>query len=167
MTLWEENFFIVLLNCWTAGRLTLSGQTKWLGWRLAEGVCPRAQLVRAPGLLTYEKVAKCTSASSLQPALQAARRSIPKVAVLKKKTARALPRKTLTSQLQGKIPCQNYSSEQKVKLKTNKSQEAGHCPHKSAQPSCWLPTSDFCNYELAMYVFPLIKTRGPHPWLSE
>lgn len=59
---------------------------------------------------------KCT-ASSPQPALKAARGSIPKVAVLTKKTARALPRKTLTSQLQEKIAFQKYPSEQKVKLK--------------------------------------------------
>lgn len=40
--------------------------------------------MRVPGLLAYEEVAKCTSASSLQPALQAARGWIPKVAVLRK-----------------------------------------------------------------------------------
>lgn len=58
--------------------------------------------MRVPGLFTYEKVVKCTSASSPQSALKAARGSIPKVAVLTKSTARALPRKTLTFQLQEK-----------------------------------------------------------------
>lgn len=66
-------------------------------------------------------------------ALQAAGGSIPKVAVLTKKTARALPRKTLASHLQEKIACQKYPLEQKVNLKINKSQEAGHSLHKSAQ----------------------------------
>lgn len=74
-------------------------------------------------------------------ALQAAGGTIPKVAVLTKKTARALPRKTLASHLQEKIACQKYPLEQKVNLKINKSQEAGHSLHKSAQFSWWLPTS--------------------------
>ncbi|KAM4903234.1 LOW QUALITY PROTEIN: putative tubulin polyglutamylase TTLL2 [Sylvia borin] len=104
-----------------------------------------------PGLVTYEKVVKCTSASSPQPALKAARGSIPKVAVLTKKTTRALPRKTLTSQLQEKIACQKNPCEQKVKL-NKQIPGAGHSPQKSAQLSYWLPTPDFGNYELTTHV---------------
>ncbi|CAM9884653.1 unnamed protein product [Bubo scandiacus] len=99
-----------------------------------------------PGLLTCQKVAKC--ASSEQPALQAARASIRKVATLTRRTARAHPRKTLTSQLRERMNMPKIPSQAKAETKNKHFPGAGHSPHKSAQLSCWLPTPDFCNYRL-------------------
>ncbi|KAM6279657.1 putative tubulin polyglutamylase TTLL2 isoform 1-T2 [Porphyrio hochstetteri] len=102
----------------------------------------------APGILTCQKVAKCTSASSGQPARQAASRSIRKVAALTKKTSRARPIKTRTSQLRERMNIQKIPSQAKAEVKNKQIPGAGHSPCMSAQLSRWLPTPDFCNYEL-------------------
>ncbi|XP_010306161.2 putative tubulin polyglutamylase TTLL2 [Balearica regulorum gibbericeps] len=104
----------------------------------------------APGLLTCQKVAKCTSASSVQPALQAARGSIRKVVALTKKTTRACPIKTRTSQLRERMNMPKIPSQAKAEAKNKQIPGAGHSPHKSAQLSRWLPARDFCNYELTI-----------------
>ncbi|XP_010181145.1 PREDICTED: probable tubulin polyglutamylase TTLL2 [Mesitornis unicolor] len=101
-----------------------------------------------PGLFTCRSMAKCISASSVQPALQAARRSIRKVASLTKKTARAHPRETLTSQLRERLNTPKTPSQAKAEPKNEELPGAGHSPHKSAQLRRWLPTPDFCNYKL-------------------
>ncbi|XP_010208043.1 probable tubulin polyglutamylase TTLL2 [Colius striatus] len=95
-----------------------------------------------PGLLTCQNVAKCTSASSVQPALQAARGSIPKVATLTKKTARARPRKTLTSQLRERMNMPKMLPQAKVEAKSKQLPRPGCSPHKCAQLSRLLPTPD-------------------------
>ncbi|NWI64090.1 TTLL2 polyglutamylase, partial [Todus mexicanus] len=99
-----------------------------------------------PGLLTCQKVAKCASASSA--ALQAARGSICKVATLTKKTARVYPRKTLTSQLREKMNMPKIPPPAKAEAKNKQLPEDGYSPPKSAQLSRWLPSPDFCNYNL-------------------
>ncbi|XP_009867327.1 PREDICTED: probable tubulin polyglutamylase TTLL2 [Apaloderma vittatum] len=103
---------------------------------------------KTPGLLTRPKVAKCTSASSVQPALQAARGSVCKVATLTKKTTRAHPRKTLTSQLRERMNLPKIPSPAKAETKNKQLPGARHSPHKSAQLSRWLPSPDFCNSRL-------------------
>ncbi|KAM7027919.1 LOW QUALITY PROTEIN: putative tubulin polyglutamylase TTLL2 [Passerculus sandwichensis] len=140
----RRKLFQVLLNC---KQIDTSRPNQVAGMNAGRRRVPWSKAGERPGLLAYEKVAKCTSASSPQPALQAARGCIPKVAVLTKKTTRALPRKTLTSRCRingmPKIPFQA-----KGEAKNKQIPGAGHSPCKSAQLSWWLSTPDFCNYEL-------------------
>ncbi|XP_009904631.2 probable tubulin polyglutamylase TTLL2 [Dryobates pubescens] len=82
---------------------------------------------------------KCTSASSVQPAIH-------KVAALTRKTARAHPRKTLTSQLREKMNMPKTSA--KAETENKQPLGTGVSPHKSAQLSHQLPTPDLCNYKL-------------------
>ncbi|XP_075355239.1 putative tubulin polyglutamylase TTLL2 [Mycteria americana] len=126
----------------------------------------------APGLLTCRQVAKCTSASSVQPSvhplLQATRRSIRKVATLTKKTARAHPRKTLTSQLRERMNMPKIPSQAKAEAKNKQLPGAGHSPHKSTQLNHWLPTPDFCNYELTTRPYFLSdKDQRPIPRVGD
>lgn len=107
----------------------------------------------APGLLTCRKVAKCTSAASVQPALQAARGSICKAATLSKKTARAHPRETLTSQLRERMNTPKTPSRAKAEAKNKQLAGAGHSLHKSAPLSHWLPTPNFCSYKLTTHPY--------------
>ncbi|XP_053919652.1 probable tubulin polyglutamylase TTLL2 isoform X2 [Cuculus canorus] len=117
-----------------------------------------------PGLLTWKKVAKRPSASSVQPALQAARGSIRKVATLTKKTASAHPRKTLNSQLRERMNMPKIPSQAKAEAKNKQLPGARHSPHKSAQLIHWLPTPDFCNCELTTHPYFLSdKDQRPIP----
>uniref|UniRef100_A0A8C3JPZ5 Tubulin tyrosine ligase like 2 n=1 Tax=Calidris pygmaea TaxID=425635 RepID=A0A8C3JPZ5_9CHAR len=122
----------------------------------------------APGLLTRRKVAKCPSASSVQPALQAARESIRKVATLTKKSARVHPRKTLTSQLWERMNMPKIPSQAEAESKNKRIPGAGHSPHKSAQLNHWLPTPDFCNYKLTTRPYFLSdKDQRPIPRVGD
>ncbi|XP_009475862.1 putative tubulin polyglutamylase TTLL2 [Pelecanus crispus] len=122
----------------------------------------------APGFLTWQKVTKCTSASSVQPALQAARGSIRKVATLTKKTARAHPRKTLTSQLRERMNMPKIPSQAKAEAKNKQLPGAGRSPHKPAQLSHQLPTPNFCNYELTIRPYFLSdKDERPIPRVGD
>ncbi|XP_009327482.1 PREDICTED: probable tubulin polyglutamylase TTLL2 [Pygoscelis adeliae] len=122
----------------------------------------------APGILTCQKVAKGSSASSVQPALQAARRSIRKVATLTKKTARAYPRKTLTSQLRERMNMPKIPSQAKAEAKNKQIPGTGHSPHKSVQQNHWLPTPDLCNYELTTRPYFLSdKDQRPVPRVGD
>uniref|UniRef100_A0A8C0BSH8 Tubulin tyrosine ligase like 2 n=1 Tax=Buteo japonicus TaxID=224669 RepID=A0A8C0BSH8_9AVES len=121
-----------------------------------------------PGVLTCQKVAKCTSASFVQPALQAARGSIRKVAALTKKTARAHPRKTLTSQLRERMNMPKIPSQAKAEAKNKQFQGARYSSHKSAQLSHWLPTPDFCNYKSTTRPYFLSdKDQRPNPRVGD
>ncbi|NXN39531.1 TTLL2 polyglutamylase, partial [Rhinoptilus africanus] len=110
----------------------------------------------APGLLTCRKVAKCTSASSAQPDLQAAKGSIPH------------PRETLTSQLRERMNMAKTPSQAKPEAKNKQLPGAGHSPHKPAQLSHWLPTPDFCNYTLTTRPYFLSdKDQRPIPRVGD
>ncbi|KAM6355870.1 LOW QUALITY PROTEIN: putative tubulin polyglutamylase TTLL2 [Podargus strigoides] len=122
----------------------------------------------APGLVTCRRVAKCTSAASVQPALQTARGSISKVATLTKKTARAHPRKTLTSQMRERMNMPKKPSQAKAEAKNNQLPEAVRSPHRSAQLSYWLPTPDVCNCELTTCPYFLSdKDQRPIPRVGD
>lgn len=116
-------------------------------WRTAGLSTPEED----PGLLTCWKVATSSSASPVQPALQAARGSIHKVASLTKKTVRARPRKTLTSQLREKMNRPKTSSQEKTEDKNKL--PAVHYPCSSAQLSHWLPTPDFHNCKISTHPY--------------
>ncbi|PKU41536.1 hypothetical protein llap_8160 [Limosa lapponica baueri] len=122
----------------------------------------------APGLLARRKVSKCPSASSVQPALQAARESIRKMATLTKKSARVHPRKTLTSQLRERMNMPKIPSQAEAEAKNKRLAGAGHSPHKSAQLNHWLPTPDFCNYKLTTRPYFLSdKDQRPIPRVGD
>ncbi|OPJ72813.1 probable tubulin polyglutamylase TTLL2 [Patagioenas fasciata] len=122
----------------------------------------------APGLLTCQKVAKCISASSVQPALQAARGSTGKVATLSKKTAKAYPRKTLTSQMRERMNMPKPPSPEKAEAKNKQLQGAGYSPHKSDQLNHWLPTPDFCKCKLTTRPYFLSdKDQRPIPRVGD
>lgn len=121
-----------------------------------------------PDLLTCQKVAKCPSASSVQPALQAARGSIRKVVTLTKKAARAHPRKTLTSQLRERMNMPKTSAQAKAGGRNNQIPGAGHSLHESPQFSCRLPTPDFCNHRLTTHPYFLSdKDQRPIPCVGD
>ncbi|XP_019468407.1 probable tubulin polyglutamylase TTLL2 isoform X3 [Meleagris gallopavo] len=101
-----------------------------------------------PGLLSGRKVSTCISAPQTQPALQFARGSIHKVSSLTRKTARAHPKETLTSQLREKMNKPKTSSQVKIEAK-NKQLPAVHSPFISAQLSRWSPSPEICNYKLS------------------
>lgn len=102
----------------------------------------------APGLLSGRKVSTCISASQTPPALQFARGSVNKVSALTRKTARAHPRKTLTSELREKMNMPKASSPVKTEAR-NKQLPAVHSPLISAQLSRWSPSPEVCNYKLS------------------
>ncbi|XP_026701264.1 probable tubulin polyglutamylase TTLL2 [Athene cunicularia] len=119
-----------------------------------------------PGLLTCQNVAKCTS--SEQSALQASRPSIRKVSTLTRRTARAHPRKTLTSQMRERMNMPKIPSQAKAETKNKHFPGAGHSPQKSAQLSCWLPTPDFGNYRLTTCPYFLSdKDQRPIPRVGD
>ncbi|XP_064014275.1 probable tubulin polyglutamylase TTLL2 isoform X2 [Pogoniulus pusillus] len=90
-------------------------------------------------LLNCQKVAKRSSASSAQPALR-------KVAALTKKTTRAHPRKTLTSQLREKMNTPKISV--KAEAENKQPLGIGHSSRESARLCHQLPTPDAFNYKL-------------------
>ncbi|XP_008945471.1 PREDICTED: probable tubulin polyglutamylase TTLL2 [Merops nubicus] len=138
----------------------IKGGRRWVPWSTAGENATK----ETPGLRTCQKVAKCTSASSVQPALQAARGSICKVPTQTKKTARAHPRKTLTSELRERMNTPKTSSKAKTGAQNKQHPGAGHSPPKSAQLSQWSPTPDFCNYKLTMHPYFLSdKDQRPIP----
>lgn len=116
-------------------------------WRTAGPSTPE----EAPGLLTCRKVATSNSASPVQPAPKAARGSIHKVASLTKKSVRAHPRKTLTSQLREKMNRPKTSSQAKNEDKNKL--PAVHSPCSSAQLNHWLPTPDFRNCKISTHPY--------------
>ncbi|XP_069707101.1 probable tubulin polyglutamylase TTLL2 isoform X2 [Phaenicophaeus curvirostris] len=133
-------------------------------WNSADGSASKESL----GLLTRQKVAKCPSAASVQPALQAAKGSIRKVATLTKKTASAHPRKTLTSQMRERMNMPTIPSQAKAEDKNKQIPGARHSPHKSAQLIRCLPTPDFCNYELTTHPYFLSdKDQRPIPRVGD
>ncbi|KAM6126682.1 putative tubulin polyglutamylase TTLL2 [Pterocles gutturalis] len=120
------------------------------------------------GLRTCQKVDKCPSASSVQPALQAVRGSAHKVATLTKKAARAHPRKTLTSLLRERMNTPQTPSQAKAEAKKERLAGAGHSPRESAQLSRLLPTPDFCNYRLTTRPYFLSdKDQRPVPRVGD
>ncbi|KAM6324294.1 LOW QUALITY PROTEIN: putative tubulin polyglutamylase TTLL2 [Aegotheles albertisi] len=133
----------------------------WVPWSTA-AVSATSQ---APGLLACQKVIKCTSASSAQPTLQAARGSIHMLAILTKKSARARPRKTLTSQLWERMNMPKIPSQAKAEAKNKQLPGAGHPPHNSAQLNHWLPAPDFCKLTTHPY-FLSDKDQRSIPWVD-
>ncbi|XP_009993956.1 PREDICTED: probable tubulin polyglutamylase TTLL2 [Chaetura pelagica] len=122
----------------------------------------------APVLLTGRKVVKYNSDSSVQPALQAARRSVCKVATVTKKSAIPHPRKTLTSQLRERMNMPKTDSQTKAEAEDTPLSVAGHRPHKSAQTSHSLPAPNLHNYKLTTHPYFLSdKDQRPIPRVGD
>nr|XP_009942415.1 PREDICTED: probable tubulin polyglutamylase TTLL2 [Opisthocomus hoazin] len=143
-------------------------QNRVAGAEAGRGRVPwRAAAESASGLLPRQKVAKCPSASSVLPALRAARGSGRKAASLATKTAAAHPRKTLTSQLREGMNMPKTPSGGKAEAENKQLPGAGHSPRQPAQLSRWLPTPDFCNDKTMRPYFLSDKDQRPVPRVGD